>query len=343
MSQATLRKVALKDLAGPKDPQRRIVTQIIDCYAVGVYPRHQFPYCSGMSFAEAVDLTTCGHRRLHATMRALVSLALSLAILATGCGSSVSHPSVQASAKPEQLAPRPARTTRVAKSAESEQPSLQAKLPRNCMREGGACYPPVDFVRALCKKKYPGVAIAMFEKTAPWKHAFVKVKEVAPVNSLGGPTAHVQLEFLEEVLLLRDREVKLRQSIVDVPNSYDVLRFDGTCATLAEDEFMTKKPYVRPRYAPIIWQQIDADMRQALTQSSKVDQAAEAQTMACRGSFLAGGGEPCKDATQQLARAIVTALSEGLQVPPPSNLPSWSVASSAANPVDPGCPVNHAC
>jgi len=276
-------------------------------------------------------------------MRAPASFALGLVILATACGSSVAHPPVQAAAELDPPAPPPARTTRAAKSADSEQPLLQAELPHNCMREGGACYPPVDFVRALCKRKYPGVAIAMFERTAPWKHAFVKVKEVAPVNSLGGPTAHVQLEFLEEVLLLRDREVKLRQSIVDVPNSYDVLRFDGTCATLAEDEFMTKKPYVRPRYAPIIWQQIDADMRQALTHSPKVDQAAEAQTAACRGSFLAGGGEPCKDATQQLARAIVTALGEGMQLPPPSNLPSWSVASSAANPMNPGCPVNHTC
>ncbi len=275
-------------------------------------------------------------------MRAPVTLALGLVILATACGSSVAHPPVPASAKLElQATPSPMRKS--ARRVNSEQPSLQAELPRNCDREGGACFPPVDFVRALCKKKYPGVAIAMFEKSAPWKHAFVKVKEVAPVNSLGGPTAHVQLEFLEEVLLLRDREVKQRQMIVDVPNSYDVLRFDGTCATLAEDEFMTKKPYVRPRYAPIIWQQIDVDMRQALTQNPKVDQAAESQTTACRGSFLAGGGEPCKDATQQLARAIVTALSEGLQLPPPSNLPSWSAASSAANPMNPGCPVNHAC
>ncbi len=208
-------------------------------------------------------------------------------------------------------------------------------FPRICTREAGACYPPVDFVRALCKKKYPGVAIAMFEKTAPWKHAFVKVKDVAPVNSLGGPTAFSRLEFLEEVLLLREREIKQQQMIVDIPNSFDVLRFDGTCATLAEDEFMTKKPYVRARYAPIIWQQIDARIRQALTQIPKVDQAAEAQTLACRGSFLAGGGEPCKDATQQLARAIVAVLSEGVQLPPPSELPSWSLASAAANQADP--------
>jgi hypothetical protein len=276
-------------------------------------------------------------------MRAPVTLALSLATLVTACGSSVARPPVQASAKPAPQAPHRDRVSKPAPPLESEQPLLQAELPHNCNREGGACFPPVDFVRALCKKKYPGVAIAMFEKTAPWKHAFVKVKEVAPVNSLGGPTAHVQLEFLEEVLLLRDREVKQRQTIVDVPNSYDVLRFDGTCATLAEDEFMTKKPYVRPRYAPIVWQQIDAGMRQALTHSSKVDQAAEAQTVACRGSFLAGGGESCKGATQQLARAIVTALGEGLQLPLPSNLPSWSVASSAANPLSPGCPVNHTC
>ena len=276
-------------------------------------------------------------------MRPPAIFVLSTCVLVLACGAGVSRQSAHVLSDPQTQRPPKKRAQRPILGTESEQPLLQAELPRNCMRGETACYPPVEFVRALCKKKYPGVAITMFEKSAPWKHAFVRVKDVAPINSFGGSTSFSRLEFLEEVLLLREREIKQRQMIVDIPNSYDVLRFDGSCATLAEDEFMTKKPYVRPRYAPIIWQQIDARIRQALIQNPKIDQAAEAQTLACRGSFLAGGGEPCKDATQQLARAIVAVLSEGTQLPPPSNLPSWSVASSDASQPDPGCPVNHAC
>ena len=276
-------------------------------------------------------------------MRLVAIFAAATFVLATACGTRASRPPAQAMAKREPKLPRRPRVEKSSKQREPEQSVAQSELPRNCIREGRACYPPQEFVRALCRKKYQGVAIAMFEKGAPWKHAYIKVKDVAPVNSLGGPSGFARLEFLEEVLLLRERDIKQRQMIVDVPNSYDVLRFDGTCATLAEDEFMTRKPYVRPRYAPVIWQQIDAPLRQALTQSPQVDQAAEAQTLACRGSFLAGGGEPCKDATQQLARAIVAVLSEGIELPAPTNLPEWSAAASAANLVDPGCPVNHAC
>ena len=264
-------------------------------------------------------------------------------MLVTACGSSASHQPAQPVARTEPARPRTGHNVKIAEARDPEQTSPRSKLPRNCTREGSACYPPQEFVRALCKKKYPGVAIVMFEKVAPWKHAYIRVKEVAPVNSLGGPSAFSRLEFLEEVLLLRKREMKQRQMIVDIPDSYDVLRLDGTCATLAEDEFMTKKPYVRPRYAPVIWQQIDPPLRQALIQIPKIDQAAEAQTLACRGSFLAGGGEPCKDATQELARAIVAALSEGVQLPAPTNLPEWSVVGSAANPLSPRCPVNHSC
>jgi hypothetical protein len=267
---------------------------------------------------------------------------LAVGVLVTACGSETTrqpHAATAATVPPHARAS----AARSVKKPAPAQPVVRADLPRSCADEGDVCYPPEEFVRALCKKKYQGVAIAMFQKGAPWKHVYVKVKDVAPVNSLGGPSSFSRLEFLEEVLLLREREFKQRQMIIDMPNSYDVLRFDGTCATLAEDEFMTKKPYVRPRYAPVIWHQIDAPLRQTLTEIPKVDQAAEAQTSACRGSFLAGGGEPCKDATQQLARAIVAALSDGLELPLPTNLPKWSVAQSAANPLQTGCPVNHSC
>ena len=277
-------------------------------------------------------------------MRLARVLAIWVPIFATACGSSVP-------------APRPAPVEHTAKSVEVKtvakksqapkpevaSPSTPAVLPSSCAGLNKDCYPPQDFVRTLCKKKYPGVAIVMFNKTAPWQHAYVKVKDVAPFNSLGGPSAPARLEFLEEVILLRQRKPSRQQQqmMMDLPLSYDVLRFDGTCSTLAEDEFMTKKPYVRPRYAPIIWQQIDGRIRQVLAQNSKVESAVDAQEAACHGTFLAGGGEPCKDATQQLARAIIAALSDGIELPLPSVMPAWSGTTTAER--EPSCPFNQTC
>jgi hypothetical protein len=286
---------------------------------------------------------------LHSTMRVTVAFVSSLISVVTGCGSSSVPPAAEPVARKAEL-PRPQAAasgerapTRRAVRAASAPP---AELPAACAGTGRDCYPPVDFVRTLCKNRYPGVAVVMFNKSAPWQHAYVKVKDVAPFNSLGGPSAHTRLEFLEEVVLLRERKPKKQQQMMvvqDLPVSYDVLRFDGTCATLANDEFMTRKPVVRAHYAPVIWQQIDTRVRLALAENQTIAQAAEAQNMACQGTFLAGGGETCRDATQRLTRAIMTVLNEGVDLPKPSKIPNWAGTTTAQHRDKPGCPGDLPC
>ncbi len=314
-------------------------------------------YVSTVKQARAVFRSTTTHemaccldkftiKRLHSKMRAASAFAVWVLLLTTACGSSVPAPHEQPPIKHSATRTKPPVVHETPEKPEAAAASSPAELPHSCSGTGKDCYPPLDFVRRLCKKKYPGVAIVMFNKAAPWQHAYVKVKDVAPFNSLGGPSAHTRLEFLEEVLLLREREIKKQQQqmmIMDVPVSFDVLRFDGTCVTLADDEFMTKKPYVRTRYAPVIWQQIDGRIRQALAQHSKVELAADAQEAACHGTFLAGGGEPCKDATQQLARAIIAVLSDGIDLPLPSQLPDWTGITTAAHQPKAECPVDQGC
>jgi hypothetical protein len=176
----------------------------------------------------------------------------------------------------------------------------------------------------------------MFAKGAPWQHVFVKVADVAPRNTLGGPAGDARLEFLEEVVVLRERPFQSgSMEMTAPPKTYDVLRFDGTCAILAVDEFMWTRPAVRARYAPIVWQQLDPDLRQVLSHSNPIDQAREGQHEACRGSFIGGGGSACKAATQQLARAIATALGRGVELPVPESLPAWSSATQPMLPVRP--------
>jgi hypothetical protein len=276
-------------------------------------------------------------------MRVVLIFAMPVLACLMACGSSgtVAAPQVAPQPKAEPEHRKAAKKPRAIKNPEAS--ARKAELPRNCSNDSKFCSPPEDFVRALCKKKYPSVAIALFERNAPWRHAYVKVKDVAPVNSFGGPAAHTFLEFLEEVVILREREIKQHSVIQELPNTFDVFRLDGTCATLAQDELTTKKPVIRPHYAPIIWQQLEEGIRQALSQNQKVDQAAEAQTLACRGSFFAGGGEPCKEATQQLARAIIAAVDEGLELPAPVNLPTWPKASTASNAFDPNCKLQGTC
>lgn len=274
-------------------------------------------------------------------MRATVTRVFSLVLLVTACGSAPAPRAAPAKIAKTELQPSPtAVTAKPDKTAAASVP-VPAELPSTCAGSGKGCYPPLEFVRNLCQKRYPGVAVVMFNRSAPWQHAYVKVKDVAPFNSLGGPSAHTRLEFLEEVLLLRERQPKKQQQggmmVMDLPVSYDVLRFDGTCATLAEDEFMTRKPVVPAHYAPVIWQQIDTRVRLALAQNQKISEAAETQNMACQGTFLAGGGSNCRDATQRLTRAIMAVLSEGVSLPAPSKVPTWTSVTTAERRSKPGC------
>jgi hypothetical protein len=288
-----------------------------------------------------------GATGLHSTMRAIAAWVASVLGLTLGCVSTsvpVAHEGLVIKT-PARDAPPPA----VHETAQKTPPrvaSTSAALPLTCSGSGRDCYPPTSFVRTLCQKRYPSVAVVMFNRTAPWQHAYVRVKDVMPFNSFGGPSAHSRLEFLEEVLLLRERQPKKQQQqmmILDAPVSYDVLRFDGTCATLVGDEFMLKKPVVRPHYAPIIWQQIDTRVRLALAENTKISEAAEAQNSACQGTFLAGGGETCRDSTQRLTRAIMTVLSEGVALPLPAKLPDWTGVTTADQQQTTGCPGNPPC
>jgi hypothetical protein len=248
---------------------------------------------------------------------------LGMAVLGVACAAShQTRPRVDEDPEPRETAYRPAHK-KVRHHAVANAPRQPSELPRKCAREGRQCVPPEDFVAELCRGKYPSVAIAMFEKSAPWQHVFVKVADLAPVNVHGGPTGSTRLEFLEEVVVLRRRQIHYGEMEVEVPDSCDVLRLDGTCAALAQDEFMTHRPALRAKYAPVVWQQIDGGMREILAHNDRVEQARGGQYQSCRGSFLAGGGPECREATLKLARAIMTVLGQGVALPPPNDLPEW--------------------
>jgi hypothetical protein len=126
------------------------------------------------------------------------------------------------------------------------------------------------------------------------------------------------------VVLLRHRPYVPRGPIVDAgPDNYDVLRFDGTCATLAEDEFRVHGPR-QPRYAPLVWRHLDAHVREAFSEHKRVQHAQRDQSRQCRGMYIGGGNADCQLASQKLARAIVLALAHGVDLPRPAKLPDWS-------------------
>lgn len=203
-------------------------------------------------------------------------------------------------------------------------PAARATLPDACGEAGAPCFPPVRFVELLCRDKFPDVALFMFKKSAPWQHAFVKVRDVMARNFYGGPTGDPRLVFSEEMILLRHRPTAATGIIQErPPDHYDVLRLDGTCADLAEDELRLR--WAGPSaYAPITWNLLAEGTRGALSESERVERARKSQAQRCRGSYLGGGGADCQRATQKLATVIVDELDQGRALPTPERIPDWS-------------------
>ncbi len=254
------------------------------------------------------------------------AVACAVSLLAAACSETPPAVSAQSEVTPEERTPsrrKQARVSRIEQSKNDAAPRTPT-LPKECATAGERCFPPPEFVSEICRDKYLSVALAMFRRSAPWEHVFVKVRDVAAVNQLGGPVGDPRLVYSEEVVLLQHRPYVPQDGFdMNAPDNYDVLRLDGTCATLAEDEFRVHRPK-KPQYAPIVWKYLDSAVQDALLTDEDVERARSSQREDCGGMYLGGGSVACQKATQKLAQTILAVLNDGVQLPPPEKLPAWS-------------------
>jgi hypothetical protein len=194
-------------------------------------------------------------------------------------------------------------------------------LPSECNNVGDLCLPPRDFVRRLCQGAFTGAAFHLLEKSSPYSRGYVRSRKVKAVNTLGGPASDTELTFGEEVLILtRTGEAGPGQMQISGMGGYDVLRWDGTCATLADGE-LARRPPIPPRHAPLDWRYIDTNIQEALLLDDGIRDARQAQRKHCHGVSLGTRSAKCVQADDSLNDRIVLALRSGLALPPPDALP----------------------
>ena len=164
-------------------------------------------------------------------MRTLLNLML--VGLATACGSST----VQGEA--ESAAAEPVVKEEVAKDSKPRIPSRCAKGKKH----RGECVPPPGWVNRLCEDVYPDVALHMFSPGTPWKRLYMLAR-AEPFNASGGASLlGDKLERGEEVIALRRRSADEGQVQVGDNNAgYDVLRWNGACATVHDGDFAEDRP-----------------------------------------------------------------------------------------------------
>jgi hypothetical protein len=214
--------------------------------------------------------------------------------------------------------------TPVAVTPVADAPSATATndVPSTC-EDKTDCYPPRAFVEAVCKHKFPNLPLFMFSGRMPWQHLYVKAEFVEPVNPHGGEQSEAWMQFGEELVVLRRRSPGGAKGVqVSGPSDVDVLRWDGTCATIREEMLVRYVP--APMQSPrIIWKYLDGSLQEALLKNSVVARSRDAEKKGCRDSSPTHPTPPCEKAMRQLTDAIVLAVHQNVTLPSSGTLPEW--------------------
>jgi hypothetical protein len=247
------------------------------------------------------------------------SLLISIPLLSllVACGGSPPPPP----AAPEKAtAPSPAPADTAAAAAPAEEASSR-KLPDACSGDAGSCTMPAGFVKRLCSGVHPDLAIYLFAGGSPWRRTYVAVREAAPFNGLNGPSSDEKLVFEEEVLVLSEKKVDTGgMQVSGAGASYDVLRWDGTCATLSAEEVRFQAPS-KPKHATVPWRSLGDGTQAALLEDEKVGKIAAERRKECKGATVGTVSDKCEKADRKLNDLVVEAVRGGKKVPEPAKLP----------------------
>jgi hypothetical protein len=264
------------------------------------------------------------------------------AVLLAGCGGAApSEPAKSAAAPPVRVASAqsPTRMTDAQPDAPAatlsaagrSRPELGRVLPTECAKGVEPCATPSKFVEQVCRGRYPDLALSMFSKGTPWRRGYLKVETLEPVNMYDGERGEEWLKFGEEVLVLRTRGPGGHGGVqVSGPTDVDILRWDGTCATIRQ-EMLALYPTNTTIFTPrIAWKYLDEPTQEALLGDQWVKNTSAKERPACRGSTMKSPDAACDKASRKLTEAITVALRGGLALPTPEKLPAWQESEAQA-------------
>jgi hypothetical protein len=250
-------------------------------------------------------------------MRTCIVLTL-LALV--GCGSSTpkaDEPKSASSASPSESSAA-AEGKPDASDAKSEEASK--KIPDAC-DDKSACVMPRAFVRRLCGGAYPDLALMFFQKGSPWRRAYVAVKEAAPFNGMSGPSSDEKLVFEEELLVLSEKKVDTGgMQVSGAGSSFDVMRWDGTCATLSAEELRFVTP-PKPKHANIPWRSLEDATQEALRKNDALAKTAAERKKECKGATIGSVSAKCEKVDRQLNDLVAEAVRGGTAIPQPAKVP----------------------
>ncbi|MBL8742050.1 MAG: hypothetical protein JNK04_13175 [Myxococcales bacterium] len=196
-------------------------------------------------------------------------------------------------------------------------PAAPAALPTACAA-GSGCSLPTDFGERLCRGSYPEVALHLFAPTTPWKRAYLRKSFQA--WHVGGRGEMRELRTSEEVLVVNEKAGA--GAGLGMGGAFEVLRWDGSCVSLMEDEISFHKPSAAIP-ANIEWKKLDESMKTALGAEREISELRNAWTKTCDGPAAERepGRSKCELALRRFSLAIAQSIGRGKVLPPPASLP----------------------
>ncbi len=245
---------------------------------------------------------------------------LTAMVLVVACGGSSDKPATD----PTTSSNTSATTAATASAAPTTSSSATAsKDPPHIIPGGCAstdpCVPDAVFVKRLCDASFPDVALLLMSKSMPFTHAYLR-GDVDGWNAEGGGSTRAKLKFDEEVLILKKRSSTHEGIQVSGTGGYQVMRWDGNCYTLADDEVTLRHPPTA-KFAPVTWRFLAAPTKDALLENAGVKAAYDRRGHECKGASSGEVTSDCEKADAALTAAIVYAVRTGTTVPTPDRVP----------------------
>lgn len=270
-------------------------------------------------------------------MKLSIALAAVLGLSAAACAGRPAAPARIAETKAVQTSdatPATGRSTTLATAISGDAARDEAKadeptpIPSSCEAEGTIkdaklCMPDRAYAKKLCGGIYPEVALGLFGKGTPFTRVYL-AGDVEAWNASGGRTHRAKLAFDEEVLVLAKNGAAATGGIVmtGAQNSYDVLRWDGSCVSIMDGELTTKRPPA-PKPAELAFSRLEEATRHALLEAPKVKATHAALGKACVISATATSADKkaCLKADKAFSQAIVESVRSGAALPAPARRP----------------------
>jgi hypothetical protein len=192
-------------------------------------------------------------------------------------------------------------------------------LPDHCARGKRECVPPPGWVKRLCEDVYPDVALNMFKPGTRWKRLYMLAR-AEPFNASGGASLlGDKLERGEEVIALKRRDNNGEMQVGDNAG-YDVLRWNGACATIHDGDFTRDAPR-EILHSKIEWRRLGLDLRKALEEQPTISQAQAKRRKACHGFAIGEVTKDCEVYDRAFSDEIIRYVRSGGAFPTPSRLP----------------------